>query len=327
MKNFIKNSFIFLCICASILYAYCVFCEWFFNQDKFLPSNSRRYWAMKQSKGVFDYAVLGSSRAEGAFDMKMLDSLTGLKGINIGADGSGYVDNYLVFNKFLNNKNKIKYLFLQTDVYSLDPTRSFSNAFHVYNFLPYWKNPVFKEALCHYLDSTDIFLFTNLPWLRFYKYNKFYSPLQIIEIMKTKSQVSKRIDQNIKSSMIVPTKTKTDSTVFFKPENSRKIFVDSFDLNYLGKIFDLAEKKGIKVICFTAPDFWYQKKIFSNYQPVDSSLINFIDKRNLLHLPKDNKIGENIYLFKDPGHLNKFGRYAFTYSFSSSLKDYLQKAD
>ena len=321
MKNILLRLSLFFSICLVILIAYGFLCEWFFKQEKFLPSDSRRYWAMKQKNQEFDYVVLGSSRAEGAFDMAMLDSLTGLKGINIGSNGSGFVDNYLVLTRFIENKNKFKYLFLQTDIYSLDPTRSFSNAFHVYNFIPYWKSPVFKDAISHYLDNTDQKMFSLAPWMRFYKYNKYYSPLQMVSRFRSAKKKNKRLDQQIKSTAAFPKNYMIDSTLFFKSKGSKKITVDSFDLKYLVKIFEFAKANGVRVICFTAPDYHYQSEVYSNYQETSAFLVSFLKQKGIQYLPANDSIKKDIEHFKDPGHLNDYGRYLHTNSFSKRISE------
>jgi len=319
MKKFLLNLSFFFAVCLALLITYGLVCEWFFSLDKYLTNDSKRTWSMKQSYQHFDYVVLGSSRAEGAFDMNMLDSLTGLKGINIGANGSGFVDNYLVLYKFIQNKNTFNYIFLQTDIYSLDPSRSFSNAFHVFNFIPYWKSPEFKTAISHYLDNTDQVLFSWVPWLRFYKYNKYYSPIQMIARIKGRKEKNKRIDHYIKSTAMFPKNLIIDSTIFFKPKGSRKIIVDSFDVVYLEKILNLSKSNGISVVCFTAPDFYYQDQIYSNYHKVNASLVSFLQERDVKYLAANDSLKMHVENFKDPGHLSDYGRFLNTVSFSKSI--------
>ena len=230
MKKFLLYIAAFFTVSALILFLYGKFCEMFFLEIKYFPIESRRAWAMKQHDGKYDYAVLGSSRAEGAFDMKLLDSIIQKNGINIGSNGSGFVDNFLVLSKFLENKNKINTLYLQVDNYCLDPERSFSNSFHVFNFLPFWKDTIYQQAISHYLTKKDKYLFNNFPWMRFYVYNKYFSPLEVSRrIYLSNRKGNKRIDQLLKSTTLKPTALKDSSRFFFK-KNSRKFIIDNFDI-------------------------------------------------------------------------------------------------
>jgi hypothetical protein len=319
MKFFILRSFIFLSICFLALAAYGLFCEWFFRNDTYLPQSSKRYWAMKLKNGDYDYAVLGSSRAEGAFDLNLLDSLIGLQGVNIAANGSGYVDNYLVLNKFLKNGNKIKYLFLQADIYSLDPEGSFSNAFHVYNFAPYYKDSVYKKAIDHYLSNEDQQMFHYISWLRFYKYNKYFSPLQVCQRYKQSKSSLKRPDLNVFADSSFRNDFIQDSSRFYKKPGSKQFKVDSFDLHYFYKIIQLTKENNISLICFTAPDFHYQKKIYSNYQILKSRFYGNINMLGIPHILPPSYLSNEINYFHDPGHINDYGRFYFTKYFSNII--------
>jgi hypothetical protein len=324
MKSFILRSVVFLSVSFLALIAYGYFCEWFFLENKFLPQNSKRYWAMKLQNGNYDYAVLGSSRGEGAFDLNQLDSLTGLNGVNISANGSGYVDNYLVLTKFLQNGNRIKYLFLQTDIYSLDPEGSFSNAFHVYNFAPYYGDSIYKNAIDHYLSVEDQTMFHYLPLLRFYKYNKYFSPVQIVQRYKQSKGGLKRPDLNVKSDSVYTSITNVDSSRFLKNAGSKYLKVNSFDLRYFHKIIELTKQNNIKLVCFTVPDFHFQKKIYSNYIVVQNDFYSNISKLGILHILPPSDISKDIKCFHDPAHINEYGRFYFTKYFSESLNQSLQ---
>lgn len=300
-----------------LLSAYGFFCEWFFTKEKYFPDESKRAWSMKQQNTRFDYAVLGSSRAEGAFDMSLLDSLLQQKGINIGCNGSGFVDNYLVFSRFIQNHNSIKTLFLQVDVYSLDPEHNFSNSFHVYNFLPFWKEDIFKTAISHYLTRSDSLVFTYLPWMRFYVYNKYFSPFEVLRRVKNGQSVKIAKKDRPQYYFTTP-KIFTDSSIFYKNSIPRGITIQSFDVDYLNKIIALAKEQGIKVVLFTAPDFIHQESVFTNYQRTKNELDSILSPYSLLHVKSEDSIRRNISLFKDPAHLNNYGRFLHTVSFAKN---------
>jgi hypothetical protein len=322
MKKFLKNIALFFTISAMLLFLYAQFCEWFFVQRKYFPEESRRSWAMKQINGHYDYAVLGSSRAEGAFDMILLDSLTQQSGINIASNGSGFVDNFLVLNKFLANNNHIKTLYLQVDNYSLDPEGNFSNAFHAFNFLPYWKEKTYQEAIKHYLPQKDKLLFENLPWMRFYVYNKYFSPVEVARrLMLSRKKTVKRMDQKLRANAMKPVGY-GDSARFFHRPHSDSFSINPFDVAYLEKIVELAHEKNINIIAFTAPDFFAQKNRFVNYNETETKLLEILKRNHLIYIPNLFNQNENtdMLLFKDPEHLNNHGVWLYTQKFAQKIK-------
>ena len=317
MKKFLKHIGLFFIVSFAILFAYAQFCEWFFNLKDYFPDDSRRSWAMKQKNGNYDYAVLGSSRAEGAFDMQLLDSVTLQKGINIASNGSGFVDNYLVFYSFLKNNNHIKTLYLQVDNYSLDPEANFSNAFHVFNFLPFWKDTVYQQPIQHYLSEKDKLIFTKTPWLRYYVYNKYFSPIEVSRRILLSRKKSKRMDQKLKGSPDVATSNMDSARFIYKP-GSDTFKINPFDVTYMEKIFELCRENNIEIRCFTAPDFVGQRTRFSNYASTEQKLYQMLKKNGLSLMPMafNEAQMKDMNLFKDPEHLNGSGVWIHTMAFA-----------
>lgn len=325
MKRFLKNIIGFGFLILIVLAGYGVFCDYFFQRIAYFPNDNKRMWVMKQTNLAFDYAVIGSSRANGAFDLQLLDSLTKLKGINIAADGSGYVDNYLMLYSFLENSNKIKYLFLQTDNYSFDPDKNFSSAFHVYNFLPFWSNPEFEKAISHYLDRTDRLLFTKLPFLRFYKYNKYFSPIQVISRLR-KFSIEPSPLPDVHFSTSVPEPHKSGKNLFGNAK-SKSFRINPFDQEYLIKIIELCRKNNIHVFCFRAPDFYFQEKVFINYRTTNEYLRSLLEKENVLYLEPDMSIRKDHLCFENPSHINNYGRFIYTTMFSRQVNMIFQNPE
>ncbi|MEN9964799.1 MAG: hypothetical protein RL582_1894 [Bacteroidota bacterium] len=320
MRKFLRNITVFFLVSFAILFGYGQFCEWFFNLRNYLPDDSRRSWAMKQQNGQYDFAVLGSSRAEGAFDMKLLDSLSSQKGINIASNGSGFVDNYLVFQKFLENRNHINTLYLQVDNYSLDPEANFSNAFHVFNFLPFWKDSLYQQAISHYLSEKDRTIFQYSPWLRYYVYNKYFSPIEVSRRLWLSRKQAKRMDQKLKANPVLVA-SKPDSARFFHKAGSDRFSINPFDVMYMEKIVTLCKEKNIRIICFTAPDFSAQRLRFSNYDSTEQKLNQILIKNqvDLMSASFNSDQLNNLNLFKDPEHLNPHGVWLHTLAFAKQM--------
>ena len=76
------------------------------------------------------------------------------------------------------------------------------------------------------------------------------------------------------------------------------------------------------MICFTAPDYYYQKQVYSNYDTIENDFLSYIKMKKISYISKDTSICKNMAFFKDPGHLNDFGRYYNTRFFSNAIKKY-----
>jgi hypothetical protein len=304
VKKFLLKASLSFAILAVFILAYGSFCDFFFTQKRFLDIREKKQWILAQQGGEYDYAVLGSSRAFGAFDMNLLDSLTGMNGINLGANGSGFKDNYLVMSLFL-KKNKIKKLFLQVDMASLNSKTSFSNEFHAFTFMPFWEEQevqgVLKEEIPH-LNSPITALF---PQWRYFYFNKYFSPKEVLR--RVSSSTSKE-DTYSKSKGGIGNEVGTSVKQEIKTYNLPKT-ADPGDWNYLKKIISLAETAGIETLFFTAPRYK------DNQQELKKILAQFPIQ---VVLPKgfDNT---DSRLFKDQGHLNGKGRKHFTMGFTDLI--------
>lgn len=296
MKQFLFKVGIGAGLLLVFVFAYGSFCDFFFNQKENLDLSEKKSWVLAQKNGAYDYAILGSSRAFGVVDMNLLDSLTGLNGINIASNGSGFKDNFLVLHLFLKS-NTIKKLFLQVDMGSLNSKVAFSNEFHAFTFLPYWNDLLVRGVLQEKLPKlnncfTDIF-----PKGRYFYFNKYFSPKEVIR-RGSFSDLSDRYTKT-KGGMGGDnlSQPKKEITTYPWPES-----VDPEDWKYLIEIKEYAESKGIEVVIFTAP----------RYQDTQETLKPILESLpNTTHYPE--AFDEtDLSLFQDQGHLNEYGRFIFT---------------
>lgn len=161
--------------------------------------------------------------------------------------------------------------------------------------------------------------------MRFYKYNKYFSPLQVYQRYKQSKSALKRPDLNILADSILPANYSQDSSRFYKQPGSKKINVDSFDLHYFYKIVKLVRDRNIKLILFTAPDFFYQTTIYSNYRQVQNEFYTKIKSLEIPHIVPPPLFANNIQYFHDAGHINKYGRFFYTKYFAYSLDSLFNK--
>lgn len=290
------------------IYGYGSFCDYFFAKDRFLDLSEKKQWVLAQKGNSVDYAVLGSSRAYSAFDMVLLDSLTGKNGINLGSNGSGFKDNYLVLTHFLKS-NRIKELYLQVDMNSLNSKESFSNEFHAFTFMPYWEDEEVKTVLNEELPVLDNWVSDIFPEWRYFYFNKYFSPKEIARrYLKSSGRQDpySELKGGMRSSVRLEEVPKVEIGLRKAPE-----FIDQDDWNYLHAIIRLTEQKEIQVKLFTAPiylgDHGYLKKAISDLGHPQ--------------IYPDQSIEGNKSLFQDQGHLNSHGRYIYTRSFFEVIKE------
>lgn len=285
----------------AFILCYGTFCDYFFQQRQYLDLSEKKQWILAQQGGSYDYAVLGSSRAFGAFDMNLLDSLTGLNGINLGANGSGFKDNYLVLSLFLKN-NQISTLFLLVDMASLNSKTSFSNEFHAFTFMPYWEEEEVREVLKEEIPLLENKISALAPQWRYFYFNKYFSPKEVlrrIQVSKTQRDLYSKSKGGIASEE-TPPKVREIKT-YQLPKTA-----DPTDWEYLMKIKTEAEAVGIEVIFFTAP----------RYQDSQGELKTILSSFPNRKIFPDGFNSSDQGLFQDQGHLNEKGRKLFTKIFS-----------
>lgn len=276
----------------------------FFSKVEFLDKSYKKQWVLSQVDNRFDYAVLGSSRGYGAFEMRALDSLIGAKGINISSNGSGFKDNFLMLHLFLKN-NIVENLFLQVDLTSLNSRKMLSNEFHAYTFLPYWNDSVVRGVLRDGERKYDNRFTVFFPEWRYFLYNKYFSPKEIIRrafLVKDKPDLFTKHSGGLMGYGIPNERD-------FVEKYSKYREIDQQDQCYLEKILELAKSKNIGVVLFTAPEYQanhkFLKSVLSRYQvPI---------------IFPETELEERLDIFTDPGHMNDIGREWFTLNFSREI--------
>ncbi|SMP19850.1 hypothetical protein SAMN06265367_10339 [Algoriphagus winogradskyi] len=287
---------------------YGAFCDYFFTQKRYLDLAEKKQWVLAQDGGDYDYAVLGSSRAYGAFDMNMLDSLTGMSGINLASNGSGFKDNLLVLNLFLQN-NTIDKLFLQVDLGSLNSKESFSNEFHAFTFLPYWEDSIVQKVLRNDIPALDNRLTSLIPQWRYFYFNKYFSPKEVLrraELSDSQTDLYTEVKGGMQSTSIKNQKLNSEFQLYPQPHK-----VDSLDLSYLSEILSLSNSKNIQTTLFVAPR--YQ----SDHKYLQSVMQQF--PYPIVFPLEFDESDQN--LFQDQGHLNEYGRFFYSNEFYKKILD------
>jgi hypothetical protein len=301
--RFLFKSLFVICLITGLVIGYGTFCDFFFSQIDYLDFSEKKQWILAQQGGSYDYAVLGSSRAFGAFDMNLLDSLTGMDGINLGSNGSGFKDNYLILSIFLRS-NKIRKLFLQVDMASLNSKAFFSNEFHAFTFMPYWEFEEVREVLKKEISLLGAPISSLTPQWRYFYFNKYFSPKEVLRKIQL-SKVNRDLYTDTKGGMLwEETAPKKEGIKIFQlPQTA-----NPEDWSYLMKIKSKAEDHGIVVVFFTAPRYQDQQRELRN-------ILTSLPNRKIF---PDGFNYSDQELFYDQGHLNQLGKKKFTNQFGQN---------
>ncbi len=293
----------------------------FFNVSRdsgyLVDPKNKRQWVDRIKGTQFDYAVLGSSRAHGAFDMNFLDSLLELKGVNIGADGSGYLDNLLTLTRFLKNGNSVKYLFLVIDASSLNSKASLSTPFHPFDYLSQDQVPSLEDELTKQINGKEGILFEHLRALYLLKYNMQSIRLSLKNRFKGKSNLD---FFNVNKGGVALTHDEV-----FGNTGSAKI-ASTFaieDLEYLNQIVRFCSLRNIQLATFSSPIFLNLDEV-SDKEMSESKIEVEVNKLESDYIKSPKDISLKIDNFKDRGHLNNKGIQAYTLRFSKEIKEFIE---
>lgn len=132
----------------------------------FLLRKSNFYKPQFLENGVvekdFDYVILGSSTGLTTLDTKLIDSITGKKGLNISLDDSGLPSHYLMLQHFYALQKKTKCLVLAITTWDMAVTNPVLNE-NDYRFLP----DVNEKYIFEYYKKLEL---SNFKVLSFSKY-------------------------------------------------------------------------------------------------------------------------------------------------------------
>lgn len=306
MSRFLKEFGVLFFLLVSLVVAYGFFCDFFFRNEDYYDKLYKPAWILSQKDQKFDFAVLGSSRAYSAFDMNLLDSITGRSWINLGANGSGLAENYMAFHLFL-KRNKVDKLLLQIDADVLAGQAHEKNKIHSYSFLPYWKDSVIRNVLTREIEPLSGPVVNLFPQIRYFYFNKYFSPKEVVRRLMIHKKAEDTLDRLLGAE---PFDEKSLSIGRPIEKENRDALVD-YEVNpYLTKIVELARENGVDILFFTAPIY---------YGKMDE-VLSFSKKSGYEVLLPEANLQQDESLYSDTWHLNEKGRRIYTLHLAESLE-------
>jgi len=243
----------------------------------------------------FDYAVLGSSTGLTTLDTKLIDSLSGKKGLNISMDDSSLSSHYLMLQYFYSIGKKTDCLVLAVTPWDLSNENPGLNN-NDYRFLSY----VQEDCVSDYYKNIESGFFKKL-WLSkyfpiigvsYYNTELFYPSLVSIIQPKKRNQFDNKGNYSY-PNLGSPKKKKEE------------VLQIEFKNPYFDKIKKFCDERKITLILYQSP-IYCTTAVFENN--TESKIINHSN----LFLNSD--------LFFDNIHVNKKGRELCSQKVASILK-------
>lgn len=282
--------------------------------------SEKPFWVMNQRGKSYDFAVIGSSRAENCTDVRTIEKVTGKRGVNLGVQGACFADNLIMFRRFLENRNSARLLLLEVDEYAIDSKNSFMDPFKVQFYLPYLDDQWVREIVADNISGTRYHLWRYLPPTKYIEYNTMYLTYCLqyglgrmaFDFDKTGGS---RLETNQAPFVF-------DAAWVIKNRKKVKV-IDGKDLKYLNRLIAYASERGVKVLLYTAPQYHEKLKYLENHRDFLAKMKDLSRFYNVGYCNYEyDDLTQDLALFMDASHMNAKG----TVLFSTKLAEDVRKA-
>jgi len=288
------------------------------STEKFLME--KPFWIMNQRSRSYDFAVIGSSRAENCTDVQTIGAETGKRGVNMGVQGACFADNLIMLRRFLQNGNRVRLLLIEVDEYALDSRDSFLDPFKVHFYLPYLNDPWVSEVVRDNVPARRFYLWRYLPPTKYVEYNTMYLTYGLQYLLGKKSFDYEKTNGTQLEMNEVP--FVFDGT---KARTRRKV-VDAKDLKYLNQLVDYATSKGMGVMLYTAPQFHRQLAFLPNRGEFLQRVGALCQSRKIRHVNYEGEaVCRDSAMFADASHLNSKGAVLFSRKLATVVREYFRE--
>jgi|GEM_PF-1132409 len=275
------------------------------STDKF--KMEKPFWIMNQRNQVYDFAVIGSSRAENCTDVGTIGTLTGKRGVNLGVQGACFADNLIMLRRFLNNGNRTELLLIEVDEYALDARNSFLDPFKMHFYLPYLDDEWVRAVVKDNVRAERYYLWYYLPLTKYVEYNTMYLTYWLHHGLGKNA-----FDFDMTNGSRLETNQNPFVFDVAKIRKDRKT-IDSKDLKYLNSLIAYASANGIKTVLFTAPQYYRKLGYLSNRSEFLEKISEVCRTRNLGYVNYEgDTVCKDSSMFLDASHLNAKGAVLFS---------------
>lgn len=320
MKAFFFKLLVFFLVLMIPLYGLEKYYDYYFSKN--LDSCNKPLWVLKQQQQHYDFAAIGSSRVFNMLDIVSIEKITGKKGINIAASGSGYAENYLLLKQFTKS-NTISTLLVQVDVYSLDADNAFGYPFHDYLYLNKLNDAEVDSIYRDNVPALRYYSWKFLPFTKYMEYSNFYS---FYKVIRGGYECSSSFLDTTKGTFLVDGSEAASAEKSDKNQQFKYRYIDAKDMAYLEKIISYCRSKNIRILFYSAPEYSKSFALQGNRDKLFKEIKHLAAKNSITYYnfetPSVN-LCNDYTLFKDNTHLNIKGSLMFSKQFADSLKQQL----
>lgn len=232
---------------------------------------------------TFDYIILGASNGLTTLNTKIIDSVSGFKGLNLAIDDTGIPNHYLMLQHFLEEGKRVKYCILVPSLAGMDKINN-ELGDNDYRFLMYLNRPYvsqYYKSLQKGEVPNIVFYSKWMPFIGLSYYNtELFFPSLLSAVNPNKRN---RFDT---------TGNYTYPNQKGKLQSRDKVLEEiKFNNPYLSKIEKLCYENDIKLIYYFSPN--RIKKLSFN-----------VENKNLINHSNSFKYDSYFY---DDIHVNRFG--------------------
>lgn len=235
-----------------------------------------------------EIAVLGASKANCHYNIKMIEDSLHLKVFNFGAVGEAIIHQYLCLDKAIKNGGlKMAILDLSLAQMSENWVNRRMSSFYVY----YWSNKVVYDLVqdiegkkMDYLLSSALYQYNSVAHRIIFSYFKSYD---------NKSGFRPEPYTGVAFKSVAPQKKKKTDYI-----------ISPYAVKYLCKMNDMCKESGVKFIVCISPDLISQENGHAEIELLcDKNNIELWDYSDVIH---------DLFLFKEELHMNEKGADVFT---------------
>lgn len=249
---------------------------------------------------AYDILFVGSSRTHTTIMPSVIDSITGLRSFNAGAEGGGLLDFKMIIDGYLLKHPAPRYIVL-----TVDPT-SFEAVSTVYNPVQYFPFLKMNSSIERTFSATGYrtFLIKHFPMFNFV-YMDDYSKNNAFSGYRGKTEMAAGEFQDkgylSNSNNCVDLEKYTKDTITLAPANDR--------IRMFQAIADTCNKRNIRLVVTYAPEYRFRfRGLIRNF----NDFIDILNKnvyQNRLTLYRDDSLAMNVdsCLFRDVRHVNTPG--------------------
>jgi hypothetical protein len=277
------------------------------------PLVNKTSWILTQKNGSYDYAVLGASDVMRGIDPARIDSATLKKGINLATEGTCLAENLMLLQKFIENGNSVKQVYLQVYTQQYDTSENFKFNFHF--FIPLLNDKTIAGAVKEQLSPVKYYTWQLIPFSKYAEFNSIYTPEEYLK--KSDPAYFSELDAN-KGADLLKTAHRDNFGALDKPIKLRYA-----PDNYLNRVADYCAGKKITLTLISMPRHHKLISYYTNRDEMYSFFKTFAKDKNIRYLNFTSAaINADTTLFYDYSHLNKTGAISFSKQFADSIKLY-----